>query len=158
MLLLVIPAFFSVALLSATFQMASNSLAVGPEPERISHEVTMYRQFVYAADQYMKSSSAPSSPATVTWAQMRVAPSTPPGIASLAMPPSWKVVKGASAWVVCGEVDTKTATAMNQLLTSGDAVSRVVQAGTGGGSNPNGYVVYTKEDLTAAKALSSLCG
>lgn len=163
MLLLAIPAILSLGMLATGFQMAAHTTTSGgQEVEHIAHEVAMYRQFVFAADQYMRSSAAPTVPGVVTWHQIRTAPTTPPGMAGLDMPPSWKIVKGATDWVACAQVAPMAATAMLQLLPSDEvsgqfAKAKVIHPAAGNAPGLSGYVVFTKEDSTAAKALSDLC-
>jgi len=163
MLLLAIPAVFSLGMLAAGFQLVSDTTTSGgQEVERIAHEVAMYRQFVFAADQYMKSAAAPTVPGVVSWQQIRSAPTTPPGMVGLDVPPSWKIVKGATDWVACAQVAPMAATAMLQLLPSDEVSGRFAKAqiiNPVAGSLPglSGYVVFTKENSTTANALSKLC-
>lgn len=163
MLLLAIPAIFSLGILATGYQMvAHTTTSGGHEVERIAHEVAMYRQFVFAAHQYMMSPAAPTLPGVVTWQQIRAAPTTPPGMAGLEMPTGWKIVKGATDWVACGQVAPMAATAMLQLLPSDEvsgqfAKAKIIHPDVGSAPGKSGYVVFTKEDLSAAKALSVLC-
>ena len=163
MILLLVPIMFAVALFSSLFQVHSNATTNNPRTQEVAHEVNMYRHFMFAAAQYMRGPGAGVAPGVIDWATIRTAKSTPPGLAGLSMPVSWRIVKGPTDWVACAEVLPATSSALKQLMpkagTADNALnSEVLQPAAVSGGHPGGYVVMKATDAAGAVALAATCG
>lgn len=163
MIILLLPIMFALALFSSLFQVHSNATTSNARTQEVAHEVNMYRHFMFAAAQYMRGPGASVAPGVIDWATIKSAKSTPPGLAGLSMPVSWRIVKGPTDWVACAEVLPATSSALKQLLPKGASAdgalnSVVLQPTAVSGGNPGGYVVMKATDAAGAAALAATCG
>lgn len=165
MLLYVLPAITGVALLGVTFQYAATRAEVGSAPVVSRLDLVQHQQFLFAADQFMKSANAPTAPGPISWETIRQSATTPPGMRALPVPLNWKVVKTADSWVACAAMSDQAATALNQFMpsestSSGSSTATVKplpQRLNLAGGNADGYYVLGAADAAKAQELATVC-
>jgi hypothetical protein len=104
-----------VAMLMGGFQGRSAQVEVSAVARGAKAEMDLYREFLYAASQYMAGIPPVEVPRRVTWDEIRSASTTPPGLVQAGIPAGWRLeVAGDGSWVACTELSERTATAIGQ--------------------------------------------
>lgn len=81
------------------------------------NQLSLYRAFAYAADQYVKANPhGGGGLKSITWEDLALATTTPPGMRALSIPDTWTVRQADSRWAICAELDEPTVAMMQQLL------------------------------------------
>lgn len=88
---------------------AQRQADVPPVLEMARDQVEMYRMFAYAADQYVKSTPAPSDAQVIRWDEIRAAGGLPPGMAQASMPDGWAITRTPQSWAIFAEMDAASA-------------------------------------------------
>lgn len=88
-------------------------------------EVNRFRTFMFVANQYMNTVTvAPSAITTIPWSTMASSSVTPPGMRSMSMPATWRVVQATDkSWVACTEMDERSVSAVGQLVAATSTVN-----------------------------------
>jgi hypothetical protein len=167
MYLYLIPAIAGLATLGLVFQAATVKMESGPLQLGARTELDRYRQFMFAADQFMRSGAAPGGAGAVSWEQIKAAPSTPPGMRLAQVPASWRLVVAADgSWVACTTLSERAASAIGQMLpgsnqtASWPVAASAVLAGTASVASlvpAEGFSVLAADSAGAALALAMRC-
>lgn len=119
-------------------------------------ELAKYRTFAYAADMYVKARPYTGGGATetITWTQIKVETTTPPGAQQVNLPATWMIRRNASRWVLCAPLSEVTVAMMTQLLPSAQRSPIPGAALAGALSNT---LVVGETNVTEAAAYANLC-
>lgn len=118
-------------------------------------ELAKYRMFSYAANQYVAAHAyATAGIETITWAQIRVADTTPPGAQAVDVPSTWMVRRDASRWALCAALDESTVAMMQQLLPK---EKQIVMRGSALSVSLSNQLVLGETSTSEATAYGTLC-
>ena len=123
-------ALVSLSMLSAGFHVSASRVQADQTHADARVKLDAYRQFVFAAVQYMASSQPAGLPRRVTWQEIRSAPGPPPGAARAGVPAGWRLEVAADGnWVTCTELPEAGVTAIGQWLPVSQSGAGFVVAG-----------------------------
>lgn len=110
------------------------------------HQLAQYRAFAYVTALYLNDNKTFTG--TLTWADLKTAPTTPDGMRNAEVNGSFKaVVTTATDYVICGELPEGAATALNQFMPDTDQAKRT----------SGGQMVFART-LAEAEVFAAKCG
>lgn len=119
-------------------------------------QLNLYRAFAYAADQYVKANPHDGGGLkTITWEDLAITESTPPGMRALDIPDTWMIRQADSRWAICAELGESTVAMMQQLLPGSmrGALTKPVLVKGMGGTGASEVIGSVQERLPAGVSM-----